>query len=64
MQMKKKLIAQFGGKLRDERFEPNQSMFEHYLSNKNERSGPKIQIPATKHSYKLAVRESHIDLTH
>ena len=36
MQMKKKLITQFGGKLRDERFEPNQSIFEHYLPNKNE----------------------------
>ena len=36
--MKKKLIAQFGGKLRDERFEPNQSMIEYYLPNKNERA--------------------------
>ena len=35
---KEKLIAQFGGKLRDERFEPNQSMFEHYLPNKNKRA--------------------------
>ena len=33
---KDKLITQFGGKLRDERFEPNQ--FEHYLPNKNERA--------------------------
>ena len=38
MQTKKKLIAQFGGKLRDERFEPNQSMIEYYLPNKNERA--------------------------
>ena len=35
---KEKIIAQFGGKLRDERFEPNWSMFEHYLPNKNERA--------------------------
>ena len=34
---KEKLIAQFDGKLRDERFEPNWFMFEHYLPNKNER---------------------------
>ena len=32
---KEKLIAQFGRKLRDERFKPNKSMFGHYLPNKN-----------------------------
>ena len=41
---KKKLIAQFGWKLRDERFEPNQSMIEHYLPNKNE-NATVAQIP-------------------
>ena len=40
----KKLIAQFGWKLRDERFEPNYFMIEHYLSNKNE-SATVAQIP-------------------
>ena len=33
---KEKLIAQFGGKLRDKRFKPNQLMFGQYLPNKNE----------------------------
>ena len=48
----KKLIAQFGWKLRDERFEPNQSTIEHYLPSKNEKcySSPNSKIWATKHA--------------